>query len=84
MTYTQQFIEILRETLPIEDEAEISPTDDIFDDYGADSLDVRELAIALESVYGIDISEGDEFNPESMTVGSIAEYLKVKGTSVFL
>ena len=44
------------------------------DDLGADSLDVVELIMSLEDMYGISIS--DEDAAQLYTVGRIVEYLE--------
>ena len=49
----------------------------LIDDMGADSLDVVELIMSLEDIYGISIS--DEDAAQLYTVGKIVDYLeKVK------
>ena len=45
----------------------------LIDDLGADSLDVVELIMSLEDMYGISIS--DEDAAQIYTVGRIVEYL---------
>ena len=46
----------------------------LIDDLGADSLDVVELIMSLEDLYGISIS--DEDAAQLYTVGRIVEYLE--------
>ena len=46
----------------------------LIDDLGADSLDVVELIMSLEDMYGVSIS--DEDAAELYTVGRIVEYLE--------
>lgn len=46
----------------------------LIDDMGADSLDVVELIMALEDLYGITIS--DEDAAQLYTVGRIVDYLE--------
>ena len=42
-------------TVPIDD---ITPTSDIVDDLGGDSLDVQEIVLTLEDYFGVNIPEG--------------------------
>ncbi len=46
----------------------------LIDDLGADSLDVVELIMSLEDMYGVSIS--DEDAAQLYTVGRIVEYLE--------
>jgi len=46
----------------------------LIDDMGADSLDVVELIMSLEDLYGITISDDDA--AQLYTVGRIVEYLE--------
>ena len=52
----------------------ITPDTNLFDDLGADSLDVVELIMSLEDEYGITIP--DDAAADLVTVGKIAEYLE--------
>ena len=52
----------------------ITPETNLFDDLGADSLDVVELIMSLEDEYGITIP--DDAAADLVTVGKIAEYLE--------
>ena len=52
----------------------ITPDTHLFDDLGADSLDVVELIMSLEDEYGITIP--DDAAADLVTVGKIAEYLE--------
>ena len=47
------------------------------DDFGADSLDLFELVMALEDEYGVEIPAEDLQN--LLTVGDVMNYLKEKG-----
>ena len=47
------------------------------DDLGADSLDLFELAMALEDTYSVEIPSEDLEN--LTTVGKVIDYLKAKG-----
>jgi len=49
---------------------------DLVDDYGADSLDVVEIALALEDEFGINISDEDVY--KFQTVGDIIRYVKAR------
>ena len=52
----------------------ITPDTNLIDDLGADSLDVVELIMSLEDMYGISISDDDA--AQLYTVGRIVEYLE--------
>jgi acyl carrier protein len=52
----------------------ITPDTHLFDDLGADSLDVVELIMSLEDEYGITIP--DDAAADLVTVGKIAEHLE--------
>ncbi len=52
----------------------ITPDTNLFDDLGADSLDVVELIMSLEDEYGITIP--DDAAADLVTVGKIADYLE--------
>lgn len=52
----------------------ISMETNLIDDMGADSLDVVELIMSLEDLYGITIS--DEDAAQLYTVGKIVDYLE--------
>jgi acyl carrier protein len=55
------------------DIAEITPDASIFDDLGADSLDVVELVMSLEDAFGIEVPD-DEV--EGMrTIGDIQQFV---------
>ncbi len=59
-------------------ETEVVPTADFIEDFGADTLDLRELIMAIEEEYDITISGEDA--TKLSTVGDILEYLiKVVG-----
>ena len=55
----------------------ITEETDIFEDLGADSLDLFELVMALEEKYEVEIPS--EELAELTTVGAVMEYLKNKG-----
>jgi len=56
------------------DPARIHPETNIFEDLGADSLDVVELLMELEEAYGIVIT--DEKAAGVRTVGEVARFLE--------
>ena len=56
------------------DPESITLNTNLIDDLGADSLDVVELIMSLEDLYGISIS--DEDAAQLYTVGRIVEYLE--------
>ena len=53
----------------------ITPESKIFDDLGADSLDILQLLMTIEDEYGIVIP--DEALADFKTVGDIVTYLEV-------
>ena len=58
------------------DESEITLTSSVTEDFGADSLEMVELAIALEDAFGVTIAEEDYASLQ--TVGDIVAYLESK------
>ena len=56
------------------DAESITPETSLIDDLGADSLDVVELIMSLEDIFGITIS--DEDAAQLHTVSRIVEYLE--------
>ncbi len=56
------------------DEDKISPSSDIFEDLGADSLDVVTLLMSLEDEFGltVDDDEATEFH----TVGDVVSFIE--------
>ena len=56
------------------DPESITPDTNLIDDLGADSLDVVELIMSLEDMYGISIT--DEDAAQLYTVRRIVEYLE--------
>ena len=55
------------------DPSEITMDTNLIDDIGADSLDVVELIMSLEDIYGITIS--DEDAAELVSVGKICDFI---------
>ena len=68
--------EIIAEQLSVE-AASITEASSFKDDLGADSLDLFELAMALEDTYSVEIPSEDLEN--LTTVGKVIDYLKAKG-----
>lgn len=58
------------------DESEITLTSSVTEDFGADSLEMVELAMALEDAFGVTIAEEDYASLQ--TVGDIVAYLESK------
>ena len=68
--------EIIAEQLSVEEEI-VTESSSFKEDLGADSLDLFELAMALEDEYSIEIPSDDLQN--LLTVGDVMNYLKDKG-----
>ena len=69
--------ETVRDTLASQFEIDpetITPDTDLVDDIGADSLDVVELIMSLEDIYGITVSDDEAAN--LTTVAKICEYIE--------
>ena len=64
---------MLAEALNISEE-KVTPDAKIVDDLGADSLDVVELIMALETEFDIEIPEEEAENVS--TVGDVVDYIK--------
>ena len=67
---------IIAEQLSVEADS-ITEASSFKDDLGADSLDLFELAMALEDTYSVEIPSEDLEN--LTTVGKVIDYLKAKG-----
>jgi acyl carrier protein len=72
MTVTEKVKEMIVEQLGVS-ESEVVPEAKFIDDLGADSLDIVELIMALEDVYGIEIPDEDAEKME--TVGDAIKYI---------
>ena len=72
----EALIEIIEEQLNVEG-MEITEKSSFKDDMEADSLDLFEMAMAIEEKFGVEIPSEDL--EEITTVGSVIEYLKSKG-----
>ena len=68
--------ELVAENLGV-DAGSITEESSFKDDLGADSLDLFELAMALEDTYSVEIPSEDLEN--LTTVGKVIDYLKAKG-----
>ncbi|MBR6594163.1 MAG: acyl carrier protein [Clostridia bacterium] len=68
-----RIIEVLAKQLRI-DPSEINENSNILEDLGADSLDLVEILMTLESEMGIVISDEDALTLK--TVGDVAAYLE--------
>ena len=64
---------IIAEQLGV-DEEEVTMDSSFVDDLGADSLDIVELIMALESEFDIEIP--DEDAEKASTVGNVVEYIR--------
>jgi acyl carrier protein len=73
MTVTEKVKEMIVEQLGVS-ETEVVPEAKFIDDLGADSLDIVELIMALEDVYGIEIPDEDAEKME--TVGDAIKYIE--------
>jgi acyl carrier protein len=73
MTVTEKVKEMIVEQLGVT-ESEVVPEAKFIDDLGADSLDIVELIMALEDVYGIEIPDEDAEKME--TVGDAIKYIE--------
>ncbi len=56
------------------DESQVTETADIVDDLGADSLDIVELIMELEEVFGVSVDDSDA--QKMKTVGDVLDYIK--------
>ncbi len=56
------------------EESQVTETADIVDDLGADSLDVVELIMELEEVFGISVDDSEA--QKMKTVGDVLAYIK--------
>ncbi|MCD7835733.1 MAG: acyl carrier protein [Lachnospiraceae bacterium] len=72
----EKLIEIIEEQLNV-DGMEITENSSFKDDMEADSLDLFELAMAIEESFGVEIPSEELEN--ITTVGSVIDYLKSKG-----
>ncbi len=68
----KRVVEIVAEQLGLNND-EVKPDSDLFEDLGADSLDVVELVMGLEEEF--DITVPDEETEGLLTISKIAEYI---------
>jgi acyl carrier protein len=71
--YLEKIRKVLSEKFDVEPE-EINLTTNIFDDLGADSLDIVDLLMTIEDEFGIVIP--DETAQDIKTVGNVVDYLE--------
>ncbi|MBQ7045707.1 MAG: acyl carrier protein [Clostridia bacterium] len=71
----EQVKKMLVEQLDV-DENDITTDTKIIDDLNADSIDIVEMLMALEDEYGIEISDEEAANLQ--TVGDIVDYIQDK------
>lgn len=71
----EQVKRMLVEQLDV-DENDITTDTKIIDDLNADSIDIVEMLMALEDEYGIEISDEEAANLQ--TVGDIVDYIQDK------
>ena len=71
--YFEQVRDALAQQFEVDPET-ITPDTNLIDDLGADSLDVVELIMSLEDMFGISIT--DEDAAQLYTVRRIVEYLE--------
>ena len=74
MEVNNRVTEIIKEKLVIE---EFNSDDNLIEDLGADSLDIIELVMALESEFHIVIYD-DEVDKNFTTVGHLIDYIQDK------
>ena len=72
----EKIIGIIEEQLSVEG-VEITEATSFKDDLDADSLDLFDLAMAIEEAFGVEIPSEELAN--ITTVGSVVDYLKSKG-----
>jgi acyl carrier protein len=76
MTLEEKVVKLVMEQLDVTRE-ECVPEASFIDDLGADSLDLVELIMEMEEVFGIEIA--DEELEKIRTVKDVIEFLKSKG-----
>ena len=74
MEVNEQVVEIIKDKLIVN---EVSSDDDLIEDLGADSLDIIELVMALESEFGIVIYD-NEVDKNFTTVGHLIDFIQEK------
>ncbi|OPY86500.1 MAG: Acyl carrier protein [Smithella sp. PtaU1.Bin162] len=76
MTLEERVIKLVMEQLDVTRE-ECVPEASFIDDLGADSLDLVELIMEMEEVFGLEIA--DEELEKIRTIKDVIEFLKNKG-----
>ena len=71
--------DLLAEQFSVDPE-EITPSTDIVDDLGADSLDVVDFTMTLEDTFDIDTVPDEELD-ELRTVAAVVEYIEAHSRS---
>lgn len=71
--YFEKIAEIIAEKFDI-DVSEVKLTTNIFEDLGADSLDIVDMLMMLEDQYNISIP--DEVAQEMRTIGDVVNYIE--------
>lgn len=74
MEVNDEVLEILKDKLCKD---EISSDDDLYEDLQADSLDIIELVMEIESHFHIVITD-DEIDPNFTTVGHLIDFIQDK------
>ncbi len=75
MTTLERVRKVLMEQLEVSED-EVTPTANIVDDLGADSLDVVEIVMGLEEEFDIEVSDQDA--EKLPTVQDIVNYVEEK------
>ncbi|HOW56858.1 MAG TPA: acyl carrier protein [Smithellaceae bacterium] len=76
MTLEEKVIKVVMEQLDVTRE-ECVPEASFIDDLGADSLDLVELIMEMEEVFGLEIA--DEELEKIRTIKNVIDFLKSKG-----
>lgn len=76
----EKVFEIIQETLHLNG-IEITEDSSFRDDFGADSIDLVEMVMALEEEFGVEISY-EEVVDHVKTVGDALEYMRKLGIDV--
>lgn len=74
MEVNEQVVEIIKDKLAVE---EVGSDDNLIEDLGADSLDIIELVMAIESEFHIVIFD-DEVDKNFTTVGHLIDFIQEK------
>lgn len=78
MTLEEKVIKLVMEQLDVTKE-ECVPEASFIDDLGADSLDLVELIMEMEEVFGLEIA--DEELEKIRTIQDVIDFLKSKGVN---